>query len=61
MEELCLLKTLYLRGKASQLAFWTFNNSPRTRLVALKCGFCLGVGDNWRTWHPASPAEHIAA
>ena len=38
VEELCLPKTLHLKGKASQLAVLTFNNSPRTRLVALKCG-----------------------
>ena len=38
VEELCLSETLYLRGKASQLAVLTFNNSPRTQLVALKCG-----------------------
>ena len=38
VEELGLLKTLYLRGKADQLAVLTFNNSPRTRLVALKYG-----------------------
>ena len=38
VEELRLSKTLYLRGKASQLAVLTFSNSPRTRLVALKCG-----------------------
>ena len=31
-------KTLYLRGKACQLAVLTFNNSPITHLVALKCG-----------------------
>ena len=36
-EELYLLKTLYLRGKASQLAVLTLNNSPTTHLVALKC------------------------
>ena len=36
-EELYLSKTLYLKGKASQLAVLTFNNSPITRLVALKC------------------------
>ena len=28
----------YLRGKTIQLAAFTFNNSPITRLVALKCG-----------------------
>ena len=39
VEELYLSKTLYLRGKASHLAVLTFNNSPITRLVALKCGF----------------------
>ena len=38
VEELCLSKTLYLRGKADQLAVLTFNNTPRTRLVALKYG-----------------------
>ena len=38
VEELCLSKTLYLKGKAIQLAVLTFNNSPRTGLVALKCG-----------------------
>ena len=38
VEELYLSKTLYLRGKAIQLAVLTFNNSPITRLVALKCG-----------------------
>ena len=38
VEELCLSKTLYLRRKANQLAVLTFNNSPRTHLVALKCG-----------------------
>ena len=37
VEEWYLLKTLYLMGKASQLAVLTFNNSPLTRLVALKC------------------------
>ena len=38
VEKLCLSKTLYLRVKACQLPVLTFNNSPRTRLVALKCG-----------------------
>ena len=38
VEELCLSKTLYLRVKGSQLVVLTFNNLPRTRLVALKCG-----------------------
>ena len=38
VEVLYLLKTLYLRGKACQLAVLTFNNSPITCLVALKCG-----------------------
>ena len=38
VEELYLSNTLYLRGKAGQLAMLTFNNSPITRLVALKCG-----------------------
>ena len=38
VEELCLSRTQHLRGKASQLAVLTFNDSPRTRLVALKCG-----------------------
>ena len=33
-----LWKTLYLRGEANQLAVLTFNNSPITCLVALKCG-----------------------
>ena len=37
VEELCLSKTLDLRGKAGQLAVLTYNNSPRARLVALKC------------------------
>ena len=37
-EILYLSKTLYLRGKADQLAVLIFNNSPITRLVALKCG-----------------------
>ena len=41
VEELCLSKTLYLRGKTCKLAVLTFNNSPRTRLVALKCGSVL--------------------
>ena len=34
-EELCLSK---IGGGASQLAMLTFNNSPITRLVGLKCG-----------------------
>ena len=38
MEESYLSKTLYLRGKANQLVVLTFNESPITRLVALKCG-----------------------
>ena len=38
MEVLYLSKTLFLRGKASQLAVLTFDNSPITHLVALKCG-----------------------
>ena len=38
MEVLCLSKALYLRGKARQLAVLNFNNSPKTHLVALKCG-----------------------
>ena len=38
VEVLYLAKTLYLRGKASQLAVLTFNNSPITHLVVLKCG-----------------------
>ena len=38
VEQLYLSKTLYLRGKANQLAELTFNNSPINRLVALKCG-----------------------
>ena len=38
VEELYLSKTSYLRGKASQLAVLTFNNSPITRLVVLKYG-----------------------
>ena len=38
VEELYLLKNLYLRVKASQLAVLTLNNSPITRPVALKCG-----------------------
>ena len=37
-KELYLSKTLYLRGKAGQLVVLTFHNSPRTQLVALKCG-----------------------
>ena len=39
MEELYLSKTLYLRGKAARLTVLTFNNSPITRLVAVKCSF----------------------
>ena len=39
MEELYLSKTLYLRGKACQLAVLTINTLPITRPVALKCGF----------------------
>ena len=38
VEELYLSKTLYLRGKATQLPVLTFTNSPITRPVALKCG-----------------------
>ena len=38
VEELYLSKILYLRGKARQLNALTFNNSPITRLLALKCG-----------------------
>ena len=38
VEVLYLSKTLYLRGKALQLVVLNFNNSPRTHLVALKCG-----------------------
>ena len=49
-EEFCLSKTLYLRGKAIQLAVLTFKNSPITRLVALKCGsaweFVISVTPN---------------
>ena len=37
VEELYLSKTLYLWGKGSQLAVLTFDNSPITCLVALKC------------------------
>ena len=39
VEELYLSKTLYLRGKAGQLAVLTLNNSPITHLVALRYGF----------------------
>ena len=38
VEELYFSKTLYLRGKASQVAVLTLNNSPITRPVTLKCG-----------------------
>ena len=38
VEELYFSRTLYLMEKASQLTGLTFNNSPITRLVALKCG-----------------------
>ena len=38
MGVLYLSKALYLRGKASQSAVLNFNNSPRTHLVASKCG-----------------------
>ena len=38
VEELYLSKTLYLRGKSSQLAVLTLNTSPITRPIALKCG-----------------------
>ena len=44
MKELYLSKTLYLSGKASQLAVLTFNNSPITCLVALKCGSARELG-----------------
>ena len=48
VEELYLSKTLYLRGKASQLAMLTFNYPSITRLVALKCG---PLGSWWNLWH----------
>ena len=38
MEVLYLSKTLYLRGKARQLAVLNFKNSLKTHLLALKCG-----------------------
>ena len=37
-EALYFSKTLYLRGKASQLAVLTFSNSPIIHLMSLKCG-----------------------
>ena len=43
-EELYLSKTLYMMGKPSQLAVLTFNNSPRTRLIALKYGSVWELG-----------------
>ena len=48
VEELCLSKTLYLTGKAGQLAMLTFNYSPITFLVALKSG---PRRNWWYLWH----------
>ena len=45
VEELHLSKTLYLKGKASQLAVLTFNNFPYNSPSGFKMWFHSGVGD----------------